>query len=116
MTTTEMGNLDRLHEFIGGYKDDRHCLELLRFWSRHSCTRFNNPAVTSGLNGNRLHKERALKRLIGDGIVRQHIENNNCLYSLAEDESLRSLVSELAKFDWSQWQAITVKLCLTCAD
>ena len=115
MVTTETGIADKLHQFIKGYADDKYCLELLRFWAKHSCMQFNRLAIITGFNGNRLHAERALKRLVGDGVVKTYVENNDPRYSLAKDESLRSLISELARFDWHQWRSITGKLCVNCA-
>ena len=115
MVNTETSIADKLRQFIKGYSDDQYCLELLRFWAKHSCMQFNRLAIITGFNGNRLHAERALKRLVGDGVVKTYVENNDPRYSLAKDESLRSLISELARFDWHQWHSITGKLCVNCA-
>jgi len=115
MVTTETGIADKLQQFIKGYADDQYCLELLRFWAKHSCMQFNRLAIVTGFNGNRLRAERALKRLVGDGVVKTSIENDDPRYSLSKDESLRNLVSELARFDWHQWRSITGKLCISCA-
>ena len=108
MTVSDIAILEKLHQFIKEYADSYCCLELLRFFGRHPRARFSRLAVVNALNvnGRRPNIEKALKHLIDKGVLKIYIENNICLYSLTEDESLSSLASYLAKLDWHQWQRI----------
>lgn len=104
MAIYEVAIEEKLRQFIKEYADDPYCLELLRFFGRHPNTQFDHLATIHALNGQRLYIELALRRLINEGMLRTYIENNVPRYSLSEDESLRSLVLDLAKLDWSRWQ------------
>ena len=100
---------EKLCKLIKEYADDYDCIELLQFFGAHPLAKFNRLAVTHALNsnGSRLHTERALKHLVNKGLIRIHIGNNVPLYSLTEDEALRSLVLRLTDFDWQQqWQLL----------
>jgi len=108
MTVPEIAIAEKLYQFIKEYADDHYCLELLRFFGGYPRARFSGLAVVHALdmNGRRLYIERVLRHLIDKGVVKTCIENNVRLYSLTDDESLRSLVSDLAKLDWRQWQLV----------
>ncbi len=107
MAIAEVAIPDKLCRFIGQYAEDHYCLlELLRFLGRHPSTRFSQQAIAYALNSGRLHVETALKYLVNRGAVRRNVENNAPFYSLTDDESLRGLVLDLAKLDWSQWQLV----------
>lgn len=108
MTTTEITIAEELCQFIKQYVAGYHCLELLRFFGRHPRTQFSEPAVVNALNSTRgkLNIKKALKQLVDKGVVRISVDNNVSLYSITEEESLRSLASKLAKLDWSRWQLI----------
>ena len=108
MSGSEIAIAEKLYQFIKEYADDHYCLELLRFFGGYPHARFSGLAVVHALdvNGRRLYIERVLRHLIDKGVVKTYIENNVCLYSLTEDESLRSLASDLANLDWRQWQLV----------
>lgn len=107
--TEEMTIAEELCQFIKQYVDGYHCLELFRFFGRHPCTQFSELAVVNALNSNRGNLniiKKALKQLVDKGVVRISTGNNVSLYSMTEEESLRSLAAKLAKLDWSRWQLI----------
>ena len=108
MAVNEIAIAEKLCQSIKQYADDRYCLELLRFFGGYPHARFNELAVVHALNSNggKSYTNRALRRLVDKGVVRISIDNNVPLYSLTEDESLRSLASDLAKLDWRQWQLV----------
>ncbi len=108
MTVAKIIIEEKVDQFIKQYGDDHYCLELLRFFGWYPYARFNELAVIHALNSNhgRLYTKRALRQLVDKGVVRISIDNNISLYSLTEDESLRSLASDLAKLDWRQWQLV----------
>jgi len=101
---SEVAIEEKLRQFVSQYADDPYCLELLRFFGRHPNTQFGHLATVHAFNGQRWHIELALRRLIKEGVVRTYTENNVPSYSLSQDESLRSLVLDLAKLDWGRWQ------------
>ena len=115
MSGSEIAIAEKLYQFIKEYADDHCCLELLRFFGMYPHARFSRLALVHVLdvNGGRLYIERALRHLIDKGVVKTYIENNVCLYSLTRDESLRSLVSDLGKLDWRQWQFALRRIYLT---
>ena len=106
MTVAEITIAEKLCQSIKQYMDDYYCLEVLRFFGRHPHARFSELAVVHALNSNpgKFYTRKALRRLADKEVVRISIDNNIILYSLAEDESLRSLALYLAKLDWGQWQ------------
>ncbi|MFH0913743.1 MAG: hypothetical protein V1849_00445 [Chloroflexota bacterium] len=106
MTTTEFEGKEKLCQFIKEYEDDQYCLEILHFLGRHPSTRFSRSALFYALKGGRLYLERALKRLISQRLLKLYTRNNEALYSLTEDSSLRALVAELARLEWCQWQQV----------
>lgn len=108
MTISRITIAEELCQFVNRYVDDHYCLELLRFFGGYPHARFSELAVVHALNSNRgkLHTKKALKQLVDKGVVRISIDNNIPLYSLTENESLRSLASDLAKLDWRQWQLV----------
>ncbi len=66
------------------YADDPHCLELLQFFGKHPRTRFSRLALVHALNNGKLYViDRALKRLVKDGLVILHSDKIVALYSLA---------------------------------
>jgi hypothetical protein len=108
MIVSEITIADKLYQIIMGCADGQYCLELLRFFGRYPRARFSELAVIHALdvNGRRLYIESALRHLIDKGVVKTYIENNVRLYSLTEDESLRSFALDLAKLDWLQWRLV----------
>ena len=108
MTTAEITIAEELCQFIGQYADGYHCLELLRFFGGYPRAKFSELAVVHALNSDHggSYIKRALRQLVDRGVVRISIDNNISLYSLTEDDSLRSLASDLAKLDWRQWQLV----------
>jgi hypothetical protein len=108
MTAVEIAIAEKPCQFIKQNVDDHYCLELLRFFGWYPHARFNELAVIHALNSNHgnLYTKRALRQLVDKGVVRISIDNNISLYSLTEDESLRSLALDLAKLDWHQWQVV----------
>ena len=108
MAVDKIAIAGKLCQFIEQYEDDRYCLELLRFFGGYPHARFSELAVVHALNSNngKLYTKRALRRLMDEGVIRTHNENNVLLYSLTGDESLCNLASDLSKLDWRQWQLV----------
>ncbi len=106
MATAEITIAEELCQFIKQYVDGYYCLELLRFFGGYPQAKFSELAVVHGLNSERgtSYIKRAIRHLVDKGVVRMSVNNNIPLYSMTEDESLRSLASNLAKLDWGQWQ------------
>ena len=106
MTTARITMVEELNQFIEQYADSPHCLELFRFFGEYPHARFSKLAVVHALNSEQGESSirKALKQLVDRGVIRMSVNNNISLYSMAEDESLRSLASKLAKLDWGQWQ------------
>jgi len=104
MAKAEITTAEELGQFTKQYVDSYHCLEVLRFFGGYPHAQFSELAVVHALNCEKLYIKRALGQLVDQGVLRISICNNIPLYSLTEDESLCRLVSNLAKFDWPQWQ------------
>jgi hypothetical protein len=96
-------------DFAREFADDPHCLRLLRFFGEHPYTRFSRLAIPGkqSLDGRKSFLEKALKRLVDQGIVNECVQNGLSLYSLTKDETMGNLVTEMASLDWNQWRAIT---------
>lgn len=106
MAKAEMTTAEELGQFSKQYVDSYHCLELLRFFGGYPHAQFSELAVVYALN---LHREKlrikgVLRQLVDKGVLRISVCNNISLYSLTKDASLCRLASNLAKFDWHQWQ------------
>ncbi len=107
MNVTKTTPEEKLCQFTREYAGDQDCLlELIQFFGRYPNTRFSELAVIHALNGRRLYTERALRHLVDKGVVKRYRENNVYLYSLTEDESLRSLIIDLARLNWGNWQQL----------
>ncbi len=65
------------------YADEPHCLELLVFFNKHPRTRFSRLVLVHAMNGKIPVIERALKRLVKDGLVTLHSDKIIPLYSIA---------------------------------
>ena len=106
MTNTLMTGQPTFKQLIEKDNENRHSLELLRFFSAHPNARFNRLAVIQAQNENEreFEVERALVHLINEGIVKVTIENSAKLYALTEDESKRRWVLEMIKLEWHHWQ------------
>lgn len=91
-------------QLIKEYADDYHCLELLQFFGKYSCARFNRLAIIHALNnnGNSHRVEEALKRLVDNKLVNTCSVQGTTLYSLTGDKTLHDIVSNIATFDLLQ--------------
>jgi len=103
---SEVAIEDKLHEFIKEHGEEQCYLELLRFFGRHPYTRFSRRAIVRALDHPRFYVERDLGRLINSGVVKAYTSNSVSFYSLTDDESLCSLVLDLAKLNWLQWRLV----------
>ncbi len=66
------------------YAEDPHCLEVLQFFYKHPKTRFSRLALAHSLNFGKVYVvDRALKRLVKDGLIILHADKIVALYSLA---------------------------------
>jgi hypothetical protein len=108
MNITKIAVRDEARDFVREFVDDPQCLGLLRFFGTHPYTRFSRSAVLNGpsVNGDKSFLERALGRLVDQGIIKERIENGLSFYSLTVDGMLGSWVMELADLDWSEWQVL----------
>ncbi len=110
MISSDIG--EKLYQFIKEHADDQNCLELLQFFGRYPHTRFSELAVIHALDGRKSFMQKALKELTNKGLVKRCVENNVPLYRLTSDEPLRSLVLDLAKLDWCEWQLMLKQIYL----
>lgn len=87
---------------------DRCSLGLLRFFVEHPNGRFSKLAIVHAIDEDtgRLEMERALARLVEEGILKTSTENNICFYMLTREEPMRRLVLNMALFDWREWQLV----------
>ena len=108
MTIAEVSAQEKACGFVREFADDRYCLRLLHFFGAHPYTRFSRLAVlhAQSMDSCKSFLEKALRRLVGRGIIKECVENGFPLYSLTEDETLGSQVMELAKLDWSEWRVV----------
>lgn len=97
---------DRLGRLVKKYSDDWCSLNILMFLAKHPHTHFSRKALSHAIEAQRLNIDRPLQHLINDGLVKMWLENGLALYSLAEDESLRDLLSQLVSLDWYKCQLI----------
>jgi hypothetical protein len=111
MKITGVTERNTFNQLIEKCSENRHCLELLRFFADHPNARFNRLAIIQAHDENdrEYGVERALVELINKGIVKVSIENNTHFYSLTKDESRRSLALEIARLEWRHWQLILNK-------
>lgn len=66
------------------YADDTHCLDLLAFFNQHPRTRFSRLVLVHAINKSKPALiDRALKRLVKDGLVILHTDKIVALYSIA---------------------------------
>ena len=108
MIMTRIATEERLCQFVKQYVDSLYCLEILRFFGGYPYARFSELAVVHALNSDpgKLFTKRAIRQLVDKGLVRISTDNDMCFYSLTEDESLSSLVTDLARLDWPQWRQL----------
>jgi Fe2+ or Zn2+ uptake regulation protein len=84
------------------------CLELLRFFVEHPNGRFSKLAILHAIDedDSRLEVERSLSQLAEEGILKTFTDNNISFYILTRDEPMRSLVLNMALFNWREWQLV----------
>ncbi|MBI4188255.1 MAG: hypothetical protein HY529_03505 [Chloroflexi bacterium] len=106
--TPEAGMSEELHLFIRENVEDYYSFQLLLFFARHPYTRFNELAIIHAFNEDRgrPHIKKALKELVGKGVVNMCTETNVRLYSLSEDDLCRRSVLNLARLDVYQGQLL----------
>ena len=94
---TEVTSSDVLNHFLDEQRNDYYAWQLILFFAEHPYVRFNRLAVVHALNqdNGRRFIQMALDELIEQGIIRESIEGNLPLYSLAED--MRRLVLKLTR-------------------
>jgi len=96
VTTSEMALRDTVTQLTKSYPHDRDSLmELLLFWGRYPRARFNLPAITCALRQGRQCIERVLSYLTEAGVVKETCENDVHLYSLTDDNEIRTEVLAL---------------------
>ena len=101
MTIAKVSTWERPCDIVPDFKDAPDCLEILRFFEKHSYARFNKLAIlhTPGTEGRKAYLEKALRSLIEQDFVEECVENGVSLYSLTVDETLRSRAMKLAKLN-----------------
>jgi hypothetical protein len=111
MTTTETSSEKNLRQLVNEYADDRTCLlEFLRFFGRHPCTRFNQPAILHSLDCEPNNMRSVLSYLVNKEVVVEKNQSRIAYYQLTESEPLRSELLNLSQHDWSQQNLIQKKL------
>jgi hypothetical protein len=108
MTIAAVSAREKACDFVREFADDRYSLRLLRFFGTHPYVRFSRLAIlhAESMDGCKSFLEKALRRLVDQGIVKECVEKGFPLYSLTEDETLCSRVMELANLDWSEWRVV----------
>lgn len=111
MTTIEVSknrNRPYISQLMKKLVSDHCSLGLLRFFAAHPNGRFSKLAITHAIDeyNSRLEVERALTQLVGEGILKVSIENNIPFYMLTQEEHMRTLVLNMALFDWREWQFV----------
>ena len=87
MTLTVSKSNERTPQLYSKYEDDFHCVELLEFLGKHPYTRFSRLALVHAINNGKLIAiDKALKRLVNDGLLREYPDKIVTLYSLIIDE------------------------------
>jgi len=101
MNILKVSTQEKTKNFVRKFGNDPYCLMLLRFFGAHPYTRFDRLAIigTQSINGSESFLEKALGRLVDQGIVKECVENGFPIYSLAGDEMLSSLAMEVASRD-----------------
>jgi hypothetical protein len=87
---------------------DHCCLALLRFFVTHPNGRFSKLAIVHAIddNHNKPEVEKALMKMIDDGLLMINIENDVSFYLLTREEPMRQSILEMAEFDWRHWQLV----------
>lgn len=100
MTTYTISQSEKLHQFLNEHADDHYCMGLLRFLGAHPHVWFDRLVIVHAIEVDcgKLNLERNLRLLVDQGWARTKTENNVLLYSLSDDEPLRSLSLELATY------------------
>lgn len=100
-----------LYHFIKEHASDHHTLQVILFFADHPHAQFNELAIIHALNqdGGRRSLQKALKVLVDKGMIKALIVNNATVYSLPEN--MRSLASELARFDVHQRWLLQRQTC-----
>jgi len=97
---------DNLCNFIKDFCDDLSTLQLLLFFSRHPNAHFNRSALMHALPVKQFDTGVALERLIEKKIVVASHENGLNLFSLTNNEAIRTLAIQMLNIDQSRWQVI----------
>ena len=71
--------------------------ELYLFWSRYPNVKFGRSAIKIAVACSMMEMDRALKAMVGDGLVETHIRNGVTLYSLTMNEEKRRPFLEFAR-------------------
>jgi hypothetical protein len=112
MTTIIEASKDKsqlyMNQLMKKLVSNRCCLGLLRFFVEHPNGRFSKLAVVHAIDeaGSRLELEKALSQLVEESILKTSVENTVGFYMLTQDEPVRSLVLNLALFNWREWQLV----------
>lgn len=112
MTIIEVSNKTQSLPYMGQLMkkliSNRCCLGLLRFFAAHPNGRFSKLAVVHAIDeaGSRLEVERALARMVAEGILKNEFENNNTYYMLTKEETMRRLILNMGFFEWRDWQLV----------
>jgi hypothetical protein len=83
-------------------------MALLRFFVTHPNGRFSKLAIVHAIddNHNKPEVEKALMKMIDDGLLMINIENDVSFYLLTREEPMRQSILEMAEFDWRHWQLV----------
>ena len=110
MEAPSISTEEQLLRFLEEYARDRLEMELLTFWGRHPNARFSRGAISCALDCKKLSVDRALKDMVGLGLV----DTDNCngvpFYSLTANEEKRRPVMELASLGWDQLHLMVRRL------
>jgi hypothetical protein len=87
---------------------DHCCLTLLRFFVAHPNGRFSKLAIVHAIddNHNKPEVEKALMKMVDQGLLMINIENDVSFYLLTREDPMRQSILEMAEFDWRHWQLV----------
>ena len=88
--------------------NNRCCLALVRFFVSHPNGRFSKLAIVHAIDDNdsKLEVEKALAKMVDEGILMINIENDISFYLLTREATRRQIVLDMAEFEWRHWQLV----------
>lgn len=95
---------DKLASFIREHMASYYSQQLILFFARHPRARFSEAAITYAINpnGGKVALQKALAELVDKNVITAYNKNKVRFYSLTDNKSLQSILTEFAGLDVSQ--------------